>query len=121
MNNSIDDALALAAQGQWILFSAVIIGAIVRLLKSDTPLPTVPARWRSWLALGLGAVAGVLDAVLGGTSWTQALIDGLAAALTAMAGHDLLVGGLRGGRELLDRRPPIPRRSGADLPIGDQS
>ncbi|WP_394844032.1 DUF4231 domain-containing protein [Pendulispora brunnea] len=106
--NSLDELLTLAAQGKWIVVGAIVIGAIVRLLKSDTPLPTVPSQWRPWLALGLGAVAGILQAVAAGTPWQKALIDGLVSALTAIAGHDLLIESLRGGREIGSDRAPVP-------------
>ncbi|WP_394833574.1 hypothetical protein LVJ94_44415 [Pendulispora rubella] len=98
--NSLDEILTLAAQGKWIVVGAIVIGAIVRLLKSDTPLPTVPSQWRPWLALGLGAVAGIFQAVAAGTPWKKALLDGLVSALTAIAGHDLLIESLRRGREI---------------------
>lgn len=83
----------------WFGVTAVIIGAIVRVLKSDTPLATVPARFRPWLALGLGVVSGVLQAIASGTPWMQALTSGIGAAATAIVGHDVLVESVRGGRE----------------------
>jgi hypothetical protein len=92
--------LALAQKHAWVPLAAVVIGAIVRLLKSDTPLPTVPAKWRPWFALGLGAVAGLLRSVAGGATWAQALGGGLTAALLAMGSHDAVITSARDGREL---------------------
>lgn len=97
----------------WFTLSAIVIGGIVRLLKSDTPLPTVPVRLRPWLALGLGLVAGVLQAVTTGTPWLQALGSGFTAAVTAITGHDLVVESLRGGAEPFapsstPKVPPLP-------------
>ncbi|WP_394849723.1 hypothetical protein LZC95_20000 [Pendulispora brunnea] len=109
MNRTIDELVELLLDHKWVPFAALAIGAVVRVLKSDTPLPTVPTAWRPWLALGLGAVAGVLQAVVGGTAWSKALLDGLTAALTAIAGHDLVIESLRGGKEL-GTRPPSPPR-----------
>lgn len=94
----------LIEQHKWVALSALVIGAIVRLLKSDTPLPTVPSAWRPWLALGLGCISGALDAIVNGTAWTAALVGGLVAALTAIAGHDALIASARGGRELGERK-----------------
>lgn len=92
--------VSLIASHQWVAVAALIIGAVVRLLKSDTPLPTVPARWRAWLAIGLGIVAGVLDALVAGTPLVSAVLQGLGAALTAITTHELVIEGIRGGREL---------------------
>lgn len=97
----------------WFTLSAIVIGGIVRLLKSDTPLPTVPARARPWLALGLGSAAGVLQALTTGTPWPLALGSGFTAAVTAMTGHDLVVGSIRGGVEPFassstPKVPPLP-------------
>lgn len=97
----------------WFSLTAIVIGGIVRLLKSDTPLPTVPPRLRPWLALGLGLLAGVLQAVTTGTPWLQALGSGFSAAVTAITGHELVVESLRGGVEPFaagdtPNVPPLP-------------
>ena len=119
--NTIDDVLTLAVQHKWIPFAAVIIGGVVRVLKSDSPIYDVPARWRPWLALALGAVAGVLQAVMGGATWTKALVDGLSAALIAIAGHDLGVESLRAGKEPFggssSQPPPPPARPASPPPL----
>lgn len=78
---------------------ALVIGLTVRLLKSDTPLPTVPSRYRPFLALALGALGGAVDSVARGTPWPEALLAGFGASLTAMLGHEVLVEKLLGGRE----------------------
>lgn len=100
------DFLSLLAQQKWVAILAVILGFAVRILKSDTVLPfSVPARWRVWLAFGLGGAAGALDKLIeaGNTTWTAALTQGLTAAAVAILSHELLIESLRGGREL-----PIP-------------
>jgi len=102
--STLDDVLSLAAEHKWVPAAAIAIGAMVRILKGGSPIPVVPPAWRPWLALALGAVAGLLQAVAGGAAWSKALTDGLVAALTAIAGHDLLVESLRGGREPFARR-----------------
>lgn len=113
----------LIAQHNWVAVAALVIGFLIRLLKSDTKLPvTLPAGVRPWLALVLGAGAGVLEHVMSGMSWGEALTGGLIAALTAIAGHDTLVEGLRGGREVplpgITRKqdgPTIPRTNATML------
>src|SRR5690606_41994879 len=101
---NIDDLVAMLAEHRWVAACALVIGAIVRVLKSDSPLPiTVPAKWRGWLAIGLGIVAGALEAVAGGTPWARALAEGLAAAVFAITGHEVVIEKARGGKEL-----PVP-------------
>lgn len=85
----------------WIGFSALAIGLLVRLLKSDTPLPfTVPAKWRPVLALVLGLLSGVLHALSTGVPWRDALLGGLSAGVAAIVGHDVGIESLRGGVEV---------------------
>lgn len=97
---NVDDVLALVAGHKWVALAAVVIGLVVRLLKDDTALPTIKARWRPWAAIGLGIVAGVLEKVSDGMAWKPALLGGLFAAVAAIVGHDLLIEGVRGGKEL---------------------
>lgn len=99
--------------GGWVPIVALLVGAIVRLLKSDTPLPTVSPKWRPVLAVALGVVFGVLTKVAAGIDWTTAIEGGLGAASIAMFGHDFFVAGLRDGKEPFaksddDDEPPAP-------------
>jgi len=88
-----DRALFLAAV-------ALLIGALIRALKSDRIPINIPPRWRPVLALVLGQFAGVVEALTRGTPWRDALLGGLLASLGAMGGHDVVIGGMLGGREL---------------------
>ncbi len=104
----------LLAAHKWLAVVALVITAVVRLLKSDTPIPiTIPAQWRAWLALGLGTAAGVLDAIVGGSSPLQAILQGLAAAALAITAHDTIVEGLRGGRDWFAKKPASSSSGGA--------
>lgn len=104
--------LNLVTQHKWVAISSLAIGTIVRLLKSDGPIPiNVPGKYRPWLAMGLGLVAGVLDKVSNGTPWKGALLSGLVAAFVAISGHDLLVESARGGREVGESKPAFQKRS----------
>jgi len=96
-----DDLLAIVEQRRWLLFAAVVIGLVVRLLKSDTKFPiTVPPYARSFLALFLGVVSGVLEKVATQhVSWTSAIVGGLLSAAFAMIGHATVIEGVRKGRE----------------------
>lgn len=97
-----DHIVDLALDHKWIGLAALVIGAVVRVLKIDAPPHwlVVPSRWRPILALALGLVAGVLDKVSSGAAWMPAILGGLLAAVTAIASHDVVIEGLRGGKEI---------------------
>lgn len=102
--------LALFRAHAWIALAALFIGALLRAVKGDTPLPYVTPRVRPWLALGLGLVAGVLNSLVAKVPLGTALFQGFAAAATAIAGHESLIESLRGGVEFFaspsDPKPP---------------
>jgi len=108
---NIQDLTNLALQHKWIAVSALVIGAFVRLLKSDGPIPiNVPARWRPVLALVLGLASAALAQVANGTPWRRALTEGLLAGVIAIVGHDVLVEGVRGGKEIpMGKAAPTPK------------
>lgn len=97
--------LDLIAKHQWVGLAALVIGLMVRLLKEDSTFPpfAIPARWRPLLAMGLGVVSGVLQAVSTGTRWHDAILGGLVSAFVAIAGHDAIVGSIRDGKDV-----PLP-------------
>jgi len=110
MNTS--DLLTLIQQHKWFALAALAIGLVVRLLKSDGPIPfTLPAKWRPWLAVGLGIVAGVLEKAGTGVAWREAVLGGVLAAFAAISGHQLLVESLRGGRELGEKKSAFKSRT----------
>lgn len=88
----------------WWALAALAIGAVVRLLKDDQPLPvvgafTLPPQYRGWAALVLGLISGVIQAIATGTPWFTAILQGLGAGAAAITGHQTIVEGMRGGRE----------------------
>ena len=103
MSINVSEIWALVVAHKWIPLAAIVIGLVVRLLKSDTKIPiTIPPAWRSRIALLLGVAAGVLERVANsGTSWGQAIFEGLVAAMLAITGHNVLIDSLRGGREFV--------------------
>ena len=101
---TVEAILALVLAHKWIVLASVAIGAVVRLLKSDTVLPVdVPAQWRPLLALALGQISAVLEHVAAGAPWGTAIAGGLAASVIAILGHEWIVERLLG-----DRAMPIP-------------
>ena len=91
----------LVSQHRWPLVAALVIGCLVRALKDDiTATPTLPARWRPVVSIGLGLLSGVGEG-LSGKPWVQALIGGLLAGLLPVSANEVLVEGLLGQRTKL--------------------
>ena len=109
----ITDILPLLQSHAWVPLAALVIGFLVRALKSDAfVLPSwaaVAAPYRPLLVLALGVVSGVLDAVVAGTPWRDALIGGCLSALMALIGHTTIVDVLRGGRDIGAPAPPAEK------------
>lgn len=102
MNTS--ELATLIGQHKWVPIASVVLGVLVRLAKSDTRIPIdIPPRLRVWLAFGLGQVAAVLDVVVAGQPWKQAIFGGLIASVLAIVGHNTIVDSMRGGKEF-----PVP-------------
>lgn len=106
--------LSLLAAHRWLALAAalapILIGVVVRLLKDDTSIVpfVVPARWRPWLALGLGFASGVVAKVAAGIPWPVAILGGLTSGVVPIAAHDLVIEGLLGGHELPVPAGPLP-------------
>ncbi len=99
------DISTLIVQHKYLALLALIIGFVVRLLKSDTVLPvTVSPKLRGWVAVLLGAIGGIVEHLANGTPWREALASGITAGVLSIVGHELLVESLRGGKEV-----PVPK------------
>jgi hypothetical protein len=97
----------------FVPLAAAVIGVVVRLLKQDVHfLPTVPARWRPWIAMALGLVSSALLHLEPGKSWFAAIVEGLTAGVLAIAGHELGIESLKNGKEIAGggsgEKPPTP-------------
>lgn len=88
----------------WLPLASLVIFAATRLIKDDRFVAwfpvTIQPRYRSWVAMGLGVLSGVLQALVGGAKWPTAIVGGLISAYTAIAGHDLVVESIRKGRDI---------------------
>ncbi len=100
-----DDLVKLITEHKWVGVAAFVIGLLVRLLKSDTVLPTIQPRYRFWAAMGFGVLSGVLEKVSTGTTWTAALVGGVFSALMAVIGQNAVIESMRAGKEL----PILPK------------
>lgn len=109
---NVDSIIQLAKTNIWWTVTALVIGLVVRALKTDGPIPiTIPAKWRPWLAVALGILSTVVNMLATGTPLKDALAGGLVAALASISGHELLVESARGGRELGESQPDFVKRS----------
>jgi hypothetical protein len=95
---------SLILSHSWIALAALVVGAIVAVLKGTTPLPAISPKYRPWLALGLGVVAGILKSISTGTPAAQAILSGLGSGMIAITGHETLIESVRGGKELIRSR-----------------
>lgn len=86
----------------WVPTAALLIGALVRAMKAGwwPELLYVNPKYKPWIAFAAGWLSGSLDSLVTGKPVVEATIGGLVSALTAVGGHELLIEGLRGGREL---------------------
>jgi hypothetical protein len=95
--------LALALEHKWLAASTILIGLVVRLLKSPRvpwPFDQIPPKARPLVAIVLGALSSAIEHVVQGTPWKEALASGLFSAALAVLGHQVVIEWLRGGREV---------------------
>lgn len=113
--DAIDAIVAAANGGKWWVFSALIVGLLVRLLKAKPALAEkFPPRVRPWLAVGLGIASGMLNKVVEGTPWKSALLFGASSGAAAVLGHEFLIESILGGREIGVKTIPEPGKKDDD-------
>lgn len=106
-----------------VLLAALVIGGMVRLIKSEKAdglllamgLPAIPKRWLPIISVGLGMALGIVQGVMTGMSWTAAansVVSGFLAGLSAVGGHEAGVESIRGGRELGSRSTAVSTGAG---------
>lgn len=100
-----NDANKLVHKHSWTAISAFLIGLLVRLLKTEEGaklFPWISSKYRVMVAIFLGQIAAVLESIVQGSRPHEAVLNGVAATAIAVLGHDLLIEGMRGGKELFD-------------------
>lgn len=109
--------IVLLLAHKYIALVALGIGAVVRLLKSDTKIPIdIPANLRPWVALGLGGLAGMFQLVAQGSTFKEAAITALSAPVLAIVGHLVGIEWMAGGKEI-----PIPGLMKASAPVSKRT
>lgn len=107
---------------RWWLLGALalslLLGAFIRLSKEDVRWfpPFIPARWRPLVTTVIGLAAGILSSVAGGVPILAAILGGLATGGLPVLGHEVIVNGLRNGRDFGEKKPPSPPSSEPGLP-----
>ena len=90
-----EQILDLAHRGAWLALAAALIGLLAFAAKQDRLgglFAKVPVRQRPRVIAALGVLAGILDAVVRGTPWAQAVTNG-----SRSGGLAMLVHGVAGG------------------------
>ena len=86
----------------WLPLGALAVATVVRLLKTDIRFfPDVPPRARIWVCFALGQVAGMLESVIAGKTYKEAIVWGLTQSVMAVLGQEMFIASLRGGKEIV--------------------
>jgi hypothetical protein len=101
----------------WILFAALIIGASIALAKqgwfSAWVASKLPPRAIPSYAFALALLGAAATELIAGVPLQIALLHAFAAAAAAILGHNVVIEGMRGGKELIPEAkwlnpPPAP-------------
>lgn len=97
---------------QYVLVGAFVIGLIVAASKTgwlgNWLATQLPSQARPFLAVIVGILTVASTETISGVEWKLALLHSFYAAATAVLGHQMVVEGLRGGKEIMPMRPGTP-------------
>lgn len=107
---------------KWIVVAAILVGGLVALMKQGwlgawiaRKLPPVAL---PYLAVVLGALGFSATEIVQGKPFGQAIVEGIASGMLAVFGHQTLIEGLRGGKELVpSRAPAVPPAPPPPAPV----
>jgi hypothetical protein len=89
----------------YVLFAAILVNLLIAMVKGGwlgTWLATkIPPRYLPLLAVLVSALSVGAGEVVAGKPWQHALLSALFTAASAIAAHQTVVEGLRGGREVV--------------------
>jgi hypothetical protein len=110
--------LAAVAGKQWVLVGALFVGGVVALSKQgwlgSYIAKKLPPAALPYFAVALGAVGLSATEIVAGMPIGPAIIDGIQAGILAVFGHETVVEGARGGKEIIPEKksafldPPAP-------------
>lgn len=83
------DALgqAISSKQGWMATAGAVLGLLIKLLKTPLGgnlLSGTSSAFRFWIPFGVGLLAGLVDKVLSGGTWPQAILSMLLIALPAI-------------------------------------
>jgi hypothetical protein len=85
----------------YLPFYALVLGFVVRVLKSDSKLPiNVAPENRMRLAYALGLIIGVIELVINGSTWQESFMIAVVSPTLAVFGHEFGIEWARNGREI---------------------
>lgn len=117
----IDSFVAALRSHAYALAAAIGIGFVVSLTKtgwlSTWLAERIPATARPWVAVVLGAVSFTCGAIIAGTDWRTAVMQGIEAGVLAVFGHQVVVQGLRKGAELLPQTAKLTAAHGPPVTV----
>lgn len=117
--DQLNDILHAAFAHQWMAFSVLFIGLVLRVFKSDDQIIpwVIPEKYRTWLALGLGAVLGALKAVVAGSPLMEAIGQGLLVGASEVVAYHALVKHLSPSGELWTFKPAFGSDKRSFMPV----
>lgn len=93
--------LAAISEHKWLGVAVIVLGMVVRLLKSDTKLPiNIPQRWLPLATIVLGQAYSVCQMIASGMAWKPAVMQGLKVSLLTMGLFDVVVKAVFNGKDL---------------------
>jgi hypothetical protein len=96
--DQIMEIFKLATGHQWLPLAILVVGYLVNLTSDTGKFPlNIPDRFKPLIALVLGQVYAVLEAVYGGSPWGTAVGHGLIATLAATGFAHILLNAVFNG------------------------
>lgn len=103
--------LAAAVAHKWVLLGALFIGAFVATAKQgwlgNAMQKQLPPRWIPFLAPIYAAMTVGSTEIIAGKTWQVSLSESwgaLVAGVLAIVGHQLVIEGIRNGKELIPNK-----------------
>jgi len=95
---------------QWVLLGALVTGALVALSKQGWVSAWLASKITPAITPYYALLVSILTVgsndIASGKSWQQAVQDAISAVMVAIVGHELVIEGLRKGKEIIPEKKP---------------